>query len=385
VQPLTSDCAERSGGPLAEPTKSNIPVHVSEAHEPPETRVGFGRRIAWTLVWPLRRFFDPRLNWLAHEIEVSRSHLSREILAQAAQSEQMRTELAATRTLVGAVLDATAEAATITGQGMTEIRSIAEDATAALARIEGRVTPEMARQLSQDGRVDEVDAATSRLLNYASSHRGFAAQRNLWFNWPVSVAHEPGDARIGRVNERVAEFPYAFRALSGVAPGAKILDVGASESTLSLSLASLGYDVTAIDPRPYPLQHPRLRIVVSSIEEWESDETFAAVLCVSTLEHIGSGEYGQARAPSADVAALRRLHALTERNGLLVLTTPYGDAHPTNDARIYDRATLESLLADWLIEDFTVIAREDPVTWSPTTRRDPVGEAVALVTARRRA
>jgi 2-polyprenyl-3-methyl-5-hydroxy-6-metoxy-1,4-benzoquinol methylase len=198
----------------------------------------------------------------------------------------------------------------------------------------------------------------------------------------VSITYEPGDLTLGNVNERVAEVTYAFRALSGVDRGAKILDVGASESTVALSLASLGYDVTAIDPRPYPVEHPRLHVVVGRVEEWDPGETFAAVLCISTLEHIGSGEYGQAAVADADAAALRRLRTLTEPNGLLVLTTPYGNSEHDEGARLYDKARLEKLLADWSIEDFTVVGREDAVRWSPTNET-PVGEAVALVTARR--
>ena len=37
--------------------------------------------------------------------------------------------------------------------------------------------------------------------------RGFAAQRNLWFNPPVLVQYAPGEAFIAHVNERIAESP----------------------------------------------------------------------------------------------------------------------------------------------------------------------------------
>jgi 2-polyprenyl-3-methyl-5-hydroxy-6-metoxy-1,4-benzoquinol methylase len=362
-------------------------------------RRGLGRSIARTILWPLRRFFDPRIAGLAQAIEVTKNHLSDHVAVQSGQiREQMQSEAAAlaergletqhaigeVRALVEADLDAATEAATIVGQGLDELRGLGEATEAALRRIEGRLPSEVYRQLADDGRVEELDEAAAGFLNYASSHRGFAAQRHLWFNWPVSISHEPGDVTLANVNERVAEVTYAFRALAGVRPGAKILDVGASESTVALSLASLGYDVTAIDPRPYPVEHPRLRIVVGSVEEWDSGETFAAILCISTLEHIGSGEYGQAATTDADAAALRRLHALTDRDGLLVLTTPFGDSHPSGDSRVYDRATLEALLSDWSIEDFTIVGRKDATTWSPTNEAELASEAVALITARRK-
>jgi hypothetical protein len=387
-----ADVSDQVGAQGAEPTRPPTDSGSAPDHSPPGR--GFVRNVARALLWPLRRFFDPRISGLAQAIEVTNSHLSQQVVVQ---SEETRSAVAAVaehglqtghaigelKTLLEADLDAATEAATVLGQGINEVRIMAEATETVLGRIEGRLTPETFRQLAGDGRVEDLDEATAQFLNYASSHRGFAAQRNLWFNWPVSITYEPRNVTLGNVNERVAEVAYAFRALSGVEPGAKILDVGATESTVALSLASLGYEVTAIDPRPYPFEHPRLRSVVGRVEEWEPDETFAAVLCISTLEHIGSGEYGQTEAPNADAAALGRLHAMTARTGLLVLTTPCGHSPDVGSGRVYDSASLEALLGDWQIEDFTLIARQDGNTWLPTGRTDPIGEAVALVTARR--
>jgi hypothetical protein len=66
------------------------------------------------------------------------------------------------------------------------------------------------------------------------------------------------------------------------------------------------------------------------------------------------------------------------------LTTPYGEAQNDEGARVYDRPTLEALLADWSVEDFTIVAREDATTWSPANQTGGDGEAVALITARRK-
>jgi 2-polyprenyl-3-methyl-5-hydroxy-6-metoxy-1,4-benzoquinol methylase len=380
---------------------SESPSTRPEAEPPPGAseedggRRGIARSVARTILWPLRRFVDPRVAGLARAIEVTKDHLSQQLVVQ---SEATRAQVSVTaertqavenlvhevRRLVEADLDASTEAAGIVGQSLDELRGIAERAAAALGRIEGRVTPEAHQDLIDEGRVDELDETAASFLNFASSHRGFAAQRNIWFNWPVSVAYEPGDVAVENVNERIAEVTYAFRALAGVDRGAKILDVGASESTVALSLASLGYAVTAIDPRPYPVKHPRLRVVVGTVEDWDPQESFAAVLCISTLEHIGSGEYGQAAAADGDKAALERLRSLTDPDGLLVLTTPYGDSKQSDGARVYDRETLEALLADWSIEDFTIVQREGELTWSPAERSTPAAEAVALITARRR-
>ena len=376
------------------------PAHDGPAPQGPAGGAGgrgLVRTIARAVLWPLRRFFDPRILGLAQAIEVTKGHLSEQVVVQ---SEQTRAELAAAgergflqtqealrdvRTLVEADLDAATEAATVIGQGLTEVRGIAEATEAAVGRIEHTLAPEAFRQLGEDGLVEDLDKTVARILNYASSHRGFAAQRNLWFNSPLSIIHEPGNVTVGNVNERIVEVAYAFRALAGVDPGATVLDIGASESTLSLSLASLGYEVTAIDPRPYPLEHPRLRVVVGGVEEWDPGETFAAVLCISTLEHIGVGAYGQAKAAAdADRAAIGQIHALTEPGGLLIVTVPFGRAAVDEFERTYDRARLERVLDGWVVEDFTIAEQVEPTAWVVT---DSPGEAdlsrVALVTARR--
>ena len=77
------------------------------------------------------------------------------------------------------------------------------------------------------GWVGDIDQSVAHLLNYASSHRGFAAQRGLWLNPPLSLAYEPGGVRLTNVNERIVEIPHVYRALSRVKPGGKVADVGA--------------------------------------------------------------------------------------------------------------------------------------------------------------
>jgi SAM-dependent methyltransferase len=234
----------------------------------------------------------------------------------------------------------------------------------------------------EEGPVEDLDWAGAAFLNYASSHRGYAAQRGLWFNPPISLTYSEGEVLPAGANERIVELPYAFRALARAEPGASVLDVGAAESTLAFSLASLGYEVTALDLNPYPLTHPRLKAVVADVREWSPDRTFDVVLCISTLEHIGLAVYGGAADANADAAAVQRLFELTTPDGTLVLTVPFGAASGDETQRGYERADLERLLADWTIEDLTVVRREDDLTWSPDDDADDKSaRRVALVTA----
>ena len=97
--------------------------------------------------------------------------------------------------------------------------------------------------------------------------------------------------------------------------------------------------MVALDPRGYPLAHPRLRAETTTLESWETDEHFDAILCVSTIEHLGAGEYGESRQPAgADERALAKMFELLEAGGLLVLTAPLGRGG-------YERPRLEELSA----------------------------------------
>src|SRR4051812_1011736 len=102
------------------------------------------------------------------------------------------------------------------------------------------------------GQLADLDQQAADLINFAASHRGFAAQAGLWLNPAVNVDHRAGEVRVGAINERVVEVPWAMRALGPVPLGGRVLDFGACESQVSLSLAAMGYRVTALDLHPYP-------------------------------------------------------------------------------------------------------------------------------------
>lgn len=232
---------------------------------------------------------------------------------------------------------------------------------------------------------EQIDGNLASLLNYAESHRGFRGRSDLWLNQPVQVTYGPGGVEATSVNERIVEAPYVFAALHGLSPGARVLDLGSSESTVALSLASLGYRVTALDLRLYPLEHPLLEAVESPLEGWEPDgEPYDAVVCLSSIEHFGVGAYGErGGGVDADRVAAERLRGLLRPGGLLALTVPYGEARVTELERIYDRAQLERLLDGWHIEDVTVIEQAEPMVWRPPAGTEPAAErAVALVRAR---
>jgi len=341
------------------------------------------RVLGRALLWPIRRFFDPRFEGVQESLAAHISAEARDIrdhLAAVTADQQMvasgeqKARLEDLRRFVVSSRDANIDAATFVGEALRDL----DERLAEVGDALGERLPEVHPVLSEQSEATAGERGTTgaERLNRELGHEGLAAQRGLWFNWPLTLHYAGGDVRVGNVNERIVELPYAFRTLASVDDGARILDVGAAESTLALSLASLGFDVVALDPRGYPLEHQNLSVVEAPLEEWDPELRFDAVTCISTIEHLGTGEYGEARqAAGADERALERIRELTVPGGILVLTTPLGGSG-------YERERLEELLHDWQIEHFCAAERRSAVEWT-LAAKESGHPAVALVTARR--
>jgi len=218
-----------------------------------------------------------------------------------------------------------------------------------------------------------IGPGTADFLNWAAGHTGPAAQAGVWFNPPVTVFHHDGTVRPGDVNERIAEIAYVFGAVASLPAGSHVLDFGATESTVSLSLASLGHEVVAADLRPYPLQHPNVRSLVGPIERWDGPERpFDAVVCLSALEHVGLGAYDEAPTDGElDRAIVERFARWLRPGGELVLTAPYGRWEVTETQRVYDAPHLDALLQGWTVVDRAVCVQTAHDRWERVDGEPP--------------
>jgi SAM-dependent methyltransferase len=234
------------------------------------------------------------------------------------------------------------------------------------------------------GALPGLGEEVGRFLNWAEGHEGYAAQAGLWFNPPVALDYRPGTVEARQVSERIVEQPFVFAALAGLTPPARVLDVGGSESTVGLSLAALGHDVTVVDPRGYPLAHPRLAAAVCRLDELDpAGGDFDAAVALSAIEHFGLGGYGEAIGGRLDLAALETLRARLRPGGLLALTVPFGAARVDEFERVYDRPGLDELLAGWEVIQARAAWQLDRSTWVAGELDDPLGpRGVALVAAR---
>ncbi|HEV2775809.1 MAG TPA: class I SAM-dependent methyltransferase [Solirubrobacteraceae bacterium] len=296
------------------------------------------------LGWPLRRALDPRVEMTVHEID---ARLGSQGLARPTIHDRLDD------------LDRT-------GRDM-------------LAGLGWRDVPAPGGELAQ------LDAPRAAFLNWAAGPDGYASQAGHWFNPPVPVHHEAGTVEVLLVNERIVEQPFVFAALAGLPEGARILDVGGSESTVGLSLATLGHRVTVVDPRAHPLRHPNLEHAACRLDELpDPAQPFDAAVALSAVEHFGLEHYGLTAADERlDLAALARMRELVAPGGLLVLTVPFHEQAGVDDfQRVYDEAGLSELLRGWDVQRSLRAGRIDRLTWqlaAPSRER----HGVALVSARR--
>ena len=115
---------------------------------------------------------------------------------------------------------------------------------------------------------------------------------------------------------------------------------------------------------------------------------FHAIVCLSTIEHIGVGAYEQDGADTrADLQAMRRIHELAEPGALLILSTSYGPSRADEFSRTYDRRGLEELVDGWEVRERMFLSRVDETTWLPLGADDPPEESdrevVVMISATR--
>ena len=150
---------------------------------------------------------------------------------------------------------------------------------------------------------------------------------------------------------RVVEVPFALTRLRASA-GARILDFGCATSRTALELASLGFRVTGVDYRRYPVPHPNLETYAGDFLDMPApSEGFDAVLAISAVEHSGLDVYGAEVDESADRKVVLRFREMLKPGGQLLLTVPYGRPGRNSWQRVYGAASLRALIEGFVVEE----------------------------------
>jgi 2-polyprenyl-3-methyl-5-hydroxy-6-metoxy-1,4-benzoquinol methylase len=345
------------------------------------------RRNVRRLVRPITSPIDGRVADINRRVDDARQHVD-------AEGARLERRVAKLEEAVGSFAEATTEATSYVGIELGRLAGIIDGAERAIQEFGAPAQEDYHRRRLAESfelRLEQLDGYLAAVLNHAAGHRGFAAQADLWFNPPLTVELSEGRARLTTTNERIAELPFAMMALGRLGAGARILDVGSAESTFPLSAASLGFQVTAVDPRGLPYEHPNLETVSARFEDLKAPaERFDAVFLISTIEHVGLPAYGiqphgeVVPGGGADREMLDRIRAeLIGAEGIVVITTPYGRVDVTDFERTYDDAALARLLEGWEVLERIDMTRRGPREWNVLPDGGTVDDdGVAMLVAR---
>lgn len=153
------------------------------------------------------------------------------------------------------------------------------------------------------------------------------------------------------VTERILEVPTMHHWLGRLfpKPEGNLLEIGHVASHVSVELASMGFDMTAIDLRPYRFSHKNLTSHVGDFLKHDfRGQTFDAIFSLSTIEHFGfSARYGGHDTPenAEDEAAFKKISHLLNSGGHAIITVPFARAWCEGIwFRVYTRNEVEGKL-----------------------------------------
>ena len=155
----------------------------------------------------------------------------------------------------------------------------------------------------------------------------------------------------------------------------KVLDIGGAESYLSKVLSGLGFDVTVIDINGY--DYGKARFIKANVLEYEFQrEHFDIILCISTIEHVGLPAYGQdIIVDNGDRILAEKIHRWLKKNGLAIITVPYGKPHhPPSFERVYTMEKLKALFPEdkweWVYTAFACDPMFNGKSWRWCSERE---------------
>jgi 2-polyprenyl-3-methyl-5-hydroxy-6-metoxy-1,4-benzoquinol methylase len=145
-------------------------------------------------------------------------------------------------------------------------------------------------------------------------------------SWKSSYAYDLQEI-YGEVSDRGYFYAYDNRRrhalqliTESVAPGARVLDIGAAQGNFSLQLAESGFDVTWNDLRAELADYVRLKyergllqFAVGNAFELDFPQPFDAVLITEIIEHVAHPD-----------EFLAKVAGLLRPGGFIVMTTPNG-------------------------------------------------------------
>jgi SAM-dependent methyltransferase len=379
LEPVNANADER----MEDSSRDEKRPPVFEARSHTDTRAAAAgtsmrrviRSIGRALLWPFRRFFDPRFQGLARQIDAVRDHLDE-------RGEEVRQVVGETRALVHAEANAVSESTALIGESLNELRreigSVAI-ATESVAELRQLVEQRVAMIHPRTG--PEIPPQVPWNEDYVESQRLFVAE--VLDSSELIAQFERGDTLprgygIG-LDERVVEYPWIFaQRLEG-----RTLDAGSSLNHLHVldrflpRFAEL--QIVTLAPEETSFHERRISYVYADLRDLPfRDAYFDTVVSISTIDHIGmdNSQFGvdtpMADDPQAEARlALAELARVTSPGGTLLFTVPYGRPENLGHTRQFDRTALEELIETAGAGDVSVVVyRYGEVGWQISSLED---------------
>ena len=172
------------------------------------------------------------------------------------------------------------------------------------------------------------------------------------------------------VNDRIVTIPFAMQNLH-MERGQTVLDFGCNESKFSIELASYGYKVTGVDLANYDFRHRNFSFKKGNFLDNDfENESFAAVVAISSVEHVGLGSYNSSKFPGGDRKVVDEMYRILKNKGVLLITVPFArEYHEDTFERTYDDNALHNLVSMFKItKEEYFIRNRDKAEWLPCTK-----------------
>jgi len=159
------------------------------------------------------------------------------------------------------------------------------------------------------------------------------------------------DTLINRL--RPIEYLWVLERLLRFGTGQLVLDVGSGQSPWPKYMRLNGIRVIETDIRN--VEPTNDRVLACASNEPFKDESFDAVTCISTIEHVGFEDVyrkGNRSVADSDILALREFSRVVRPGGSIFLTTHFAPTEARfRQGRIYNRDRLDRLVRGLSVEE----------------------------------
>jgi SAM-dependent methyltransferase len=162
----------------------------------------------------------------------------------------------------------------------------------------------------------------------------------------IALADGKRDFSYPRHDEQVHELLHRLVPSRKLVRGA---DIGCATGCFPAMQLSAGVEeCTVFEVRPTETNDSRVIVRIEDLTYAETfDSEFDLVTCLSTIEHVGLGRYGDPIDPWGDVKMAASLRRILKPGGLLLLSFPVGIGTVVYNAhRIYSRHRRNTLFGD---------------------------------------